>query len=130
MSTISSSSVFTIIFASCLANLLWSTVVWGQSVTDSVSIGKEKQYSSESELPEFRQHSTRAADLILTCSDLLKISQLNYKSYCQSQTEHLVQTEPETKSEEQESQILEPTKERCVMALMEKDPGIVFDEKV
>lgn len=123
MSTIFSSLIFTIIFASCLANLLWSTVVWGQSVTNSVSIAKEKQYPSESELPEFRQYSTRAADLILTCSDLLKISQLSYKSYCQSQTEHLVQTDSKTESEEKESQILEPTKDRFKIQIGNNDPN-------
>lgn len=116
--------------AFCLVNLLWSTVVWGQSSVSSGSntqtfpIAKEKQYPSVPELQELKIHSTSAADLLLTCdNDLSKISHLSFKSYCQSQAEQLAQTDSKPEGEEEESQILEPTNDRFRIQIGNDNPN-------
>ena len=112
-----------------LANLLGATVVWGQSSFSSGSntqtflSAKEKQYFSVSELQQFRQYSTSAADLLLTCNNYSsKLKHNNLKFYCETQTEQFAQTDSKTESEEKESQILQPTNDRFRIQIGNDNP--------
>ena len=100
--------------AACLANLLWSVVVWGQSATSSSQISKQTEDYS---IPQLQKYSTTAADLLLICDrDLLKTNHLSFQSYCQAQTDS------QTEKEEEESRIIEPTKDRLRIFFGDEDP--------
>ena len=127
MPTIFSSSawlwLFTLGSASALVNLLGTNVVWGQSAASSAltrqtsPIAKQTQPSSIPKLHQLEQLSTNAVDLLPTCDiDLSKISNNNFKSYCQAQTNST------NDSQDDKSNLLEPTKDRLRINFGDKDP--------
>ncbi len=80
-------------------------------------ISKQTQPSSVTQLHQLERPSTNADDLLLTCdTDWSKISNAELKSYCQAQTDST------TKSKDEESNILEPTKDRLRINFGDKDP--------
>ena len=120
MSTIFSSSAWLRLFnlgaASFLTNLLWTTVVWGQSTASSASNTQispslpETKASSILQLDQLEQYSTSAADLFPTCDhDISETSHASFPSHCQAQTEQL-------------AQIVEPTEDRLRIGSEDEDP--------
>ncbi len=133
MSTIFTRSAWLKLFAlsslSVLANLLGATVVWGQSTDSSTSttktspILKQTQSSLVPQLHQLEQPTTNAADLLLNCdNELSKISHTSFKCNLQAQTEQLDQTDFTTEREEEESNLLQPTKDRLRINFGNEDP--------
>ena len=126
LNTFSSSAwlwLFTLGSASLIANLLGATVVWGQSVVSSASnsqtspIEQQTQSSSIPQLHQLDRSSTNAADLLPTCDiDLSKISSTDFKSDCQAQTNSTKD------SQDEKSNLLEPTKDRLRINFETKIP--------
>ena len=114
----------------CLANLLRANIVWGQfspnsnSTTLIPSIAEEKQNLSIPKLQQFRQYSTNAADLLLTCNydDLLKVKHDSPEFYCKAPSEKLVQNNSTIENEPAESNILQPTNDRFKIQIGNNDP--------
>ena len=127
MSTIFSSSAWLRLFSlgclgsvSFLANLFWTSVVWGQSAASSAATtqnsftSKQTQHSSVRQFPQLEQYSTSAADLFPTCDhDISETSQASFPSHCQAQTEQL-------------AQIAEPTKDRLRLYSGEDPNAFIF----
>ena len=112
--------LFTLASASCLANLLCSTVVWGQSVPSSPVATANSQIAKQSQL---QQYSTSAADLLPTCNnDLSTTNHLSFPSHCQAQSKPPVQTGSQAKNQNQQSQIIEPTKDKFRLNFGNQDP--------
>lgn len=103
--------------ASFLANLLWTTVVWGQSAASSASttetsliLPERQDISSVPRLHQLQLPSTNATDLLPTCdNDLSEISNPSIKSHCQAQTKLL-------------AQIVETTEDRLKINFTSADP--------
>ena len=124
MSTIFFSSAWLRLFslgclgsASFLANLLWTTVVWGQSAASSAATtqnsftSKQTQHSLAQQFPQLEPSSTNAADLLPICeNDSSEISHTSFKFHCQAQTEQL-------------AQIVEPTEDRLRLYAGDEDPN-------
>ncbi len=120
--------LFNIGSASFLANLLGATVVWGQSTTNSVlnsqtsGISKQIQPSLVPRLHQLDQPSTNADDLFLSCNkEVSEISNTNFKFHCQNQGEQIAQNNSKTEREQEESNILQPTKDRLRIELQKGD---------
>ena len=109
--------------SSFLANLFGTTVVWGQSPASTAltvqtsPIEQQTQSSSVPQLHQLERPSTNAEDLLRTCNtDLSKITNSDFKSYCQAQTDS------KTESQDEKSNILDPTKDRLRINFGGKDP--------
>ena len=124
--------LFTLGSASVLVNLLGTTVVWGQSVASSALttqtplVSKQEQNLSGLQLHQLKEASTNAADLFSTCNqELSKISDTDFKSDLNSDC--LAQTDSQTEGEDEESNILQPTKDRLRIELQKGDTeGFTF----
>ncbi len=116
LNTFSSSAwlwLLTLGSTSALVNLLGTNVVWGQSAASSAltrqtsPIAQQTQSSAIPKLHQLEQLSTHAVDLLPACDiDLSKISNNNFKSYCQAQTNST------NDSQDDRSNLLEPTNDR------------------
>ena len=109
--------MFTFGSTSLLANLLWTTVVWGQTAPSSASTTEtaliSPQIQDNNLLPQLHQPepaSTNAADLLPACDNNLSgISQTGFKSHCQAPTELL-------------AQIVDTTEDKLKIDFVERDP--------
>ena len=107
--------------ASFVANLLWTTVILGQSTASSASTTEttetsliSPQVQDISSVPQLHQlelPSTNATDLLPACdNDLSDISNASFESHCQAQTELLL------------AQIVETTEDRLKINFVAEDP--------
>ena len=112
--------------ASFVANLLWTTCVWGQSSAMQDSpLSEQTDQGSVLKLYQLEKPSTKAADLLHTCvqeHDPSEVSDNKVKSSCQDQTKKIAQTDSSGEKEDGESGILQPTKDRLQINFGDRDP--------
>lgn len=109
--------------ACCFANLLWTTVVWGQSATPTSFPSQKTRNYLDTSFGQLELLSTSAADLLFICNaNSSEVNRSSSNFNCESKTEWIVQTDSKVESEDKPINILEPSKDEFRINFGNDDP--------